>query len=268
MTYPVRPAEPDRLPIQPSPIAVSAVYLAAAASTARALALTADPRRLPWIAGLHGGFVLLFTLVLWRPGLPAGLRHAYFAVQSSIVLGLLSLDPELDFVTSLFVLLCYQSALVFGGRARWAWIGACVALTGVSLMAGLGPARGLALGLVPMAIGVVLPACAIANGEAEADRARSEALRDESEAAHRRLQAYAAQAEELAAVEARNRLARELHDSVSQTMFGILLAVRSAQVLLDRGPERVRPELERLQALTQSALAQMRGLIDELRPKS
>jgi signal transduction histidine kinase len=74
--------------------------------------------------------------------------------------------------------------------------------------------------------------------------------------------------EELAAMEERNRLARELHDSVSQTMFSLLLATRSAQILLERDPVRVRPQLEQLQELTQSALAQMRSLIAELRPKT
>jgi signal transduction histidine kinase len=83
---------------------------------------------------------------------------------------------------------------------------------------------------------------------------------------HRQLQAYADQVEELAAMEERNRLARELHDSVSQTLFSIVLHTRSAQILLERDPPRIRPQLQRLQELTQNALAQMRGLIAQLRP--
>ena len=73
--------------------------------------------------------------------------------------------------------------------------------------------------------------------------------------------------EELAAIEERNRLARELHDSVSQTMFSIILNVRSTQVLLQRDPTRLRPQLETLQKLAQSALVEMRSLIAQLRPK-
>ncbi len=72
----------------------------------------------------------------------------------------------------------------------------------------------------------------------------------------------------MAALEERNRLARELHDSVSQTLFGIILTARSAQLLLERDPDRLPSELERLQALTQNALAEMRGLIAKLRPQS
>jgi signal transduction histidine kinase len=82
------------------------------------------------------------------------------------------------------------------------------------------------------------------------------------------LQSYAGQVEELAAVEERNRLARELHDSVSQTIFSITLNTRAAQILLERNPAGVKPQLEQLQKLTQNALVQMRSLIAQLRPKS
>ena len=91
---------------------------------------------------------------------------------------------------------------------------------------------------------------------------------DELEETHRRLKKYAAEVEDLAVLEERNRLARELHDSVSQAMFGIQLATRSAQILRKKDPEAVPAQLEQLQTLTHEALARMRGFISELRPKS
>jgi len=222
----------------------------------------------PWYLGLYSVFLVLFTAVLWRPGLLVGLLHVYFALQSAIILALLSLNPQLDFVTVLFVLLCYQAALVFAGRTRWFWIGLFILLIGGSLMFFLGLLGGLALGLTSMAAGIVLPAYVIANREVEAARAASQAMLGELEEKHRHLEAYAGQVDELATMEERNRLARELHDSVSQTLFSLLLATRSAQILLERNSDRVRPQLEQLQGLTQDALAQMRGLIAELRPKT
>ena len=66
----------------------------------------------------------------------------------------------------------------------------------------------------------------------------------------------------------RNRLARELHDSVSQTMFSISLNSRAAHILLERDPDKLRSQLEQLQGLTRSALEEMRGLIADLRPAS
>ena len=76
------------------------------------------------------------------------------------------------------------------------------------------------------------------------------------------------QAQELASLEERRHLARELHDSVSQTMFSIVLNIRSAQILLERDPTRIRPQMEQLQELTQNVLTDMRSVISKLRPKS
>ena len=50
-------------------------------------------------------------------------------------------------------------------------------------------------------------------------------------------------------------------------MFSISLHTRAAQILLETNPDRLRPELEQLQTLTQSALEEMRSLIAELRPQ-
>jgi signal transduction histidine kinase len=105
-----------------------------------------------------------------------------------------------------------------------------------------------------------------AREEAEAARQESQTLLTELQDAHRQLQLYAAQAEELAATKERNRLARELHDSVTQTIFSITLTAKSARMLLDRAPDQVTPQLDHLQELAQGALAEMRALIFEIRP--
>ena len=64
----------------------------------------------------------------------------------------------------------------------------------------------------------------------------------------------------------RNRLARELHDTVSQLIFSINLTTRSAQLLLKKDPARVPDQLKRLQEMTTDALSQLRSLITKLRP--
>jgi signal transduction histidine kinase len=73
------------------------------------------------------------------------------------------------------------------------------------------------------------------------------------------------------AAQERQRIARDLHDSVSQSLFSTGLHVRSAQRALARdapdysGP--VREELSEIDHLTRDALAEMRALILELRPE-
>jgi signal transduction histidine kinase len=240
-----------------------------AAVVARTLAWTETDIRdlLPWYLGLFSMYLVLFTAVLWRPGLRPVWLHLYFLVQSTVVLALLSLSTHLDFLTTLFVLLSFQAALVFADRTRSLWVGIFVLLTGGSVVFYLGALRGLALGLIPMAGCVVYPAYVTISHEIEEARAQSEAMLGELQDTHRQLQAYTDQVEELAAMEERTRLARELHESVSQTMFSIVLDIRSTQILLERDPARIRPQLEHLQELAQNVLADMRSLIARLRPK-
>lgn len=75
-----------------------------------------------------------------------------------------------------------------------------------------------------------------------------------------------AQAQELALAEERARLARELHDAVSQDLFALVLEARAAA--LQAGEDGSRAAIERLGARAQSALRDMRGLVYDLRPKT
>ena len=74
------------------------------------------------------------------------------------------------------------------------------------------------------------------------------------------------QTREYAVVEERNRLARELHDSVTQSLFSVSLLSEASLNLLDRDPAKARERLERANELAQGALAEMRALIFQLRP--
>jgi signal transduction histidine kinase len=71
---------------------------------------------------------------------------------------------------------------------------------------------------------------------------------------------------ELSIVEERNRVARELHDSVTQRLFGVVLAAETAAELLDRDPGAARVQLERAQELAHGSMEELRSLIFELRP--
>jgi len=74
------------------------------------------------------------------------------------------------------------------------------------------------------------------------------------------------QARELAAVEERQRLARELHDSVTQTLCGAAMLGHSLPDMWERDAAQGRRALTSLQEMTQGALAEMRALLLELRP--
>jgi signal transduction histidine kinase len=71
---------------------------------------------------------------------------------------------------------------------------------------------------------------------------------------------------ELSIVEERNRLARELHDSLVQKLFGVVLAAESAGTLLERDSGAAREQVERVGELAQEAVAELRSLVFQLRP--
>lgn len=73
---------------------------------------------------------------------------------------------------------------------------------------------------------------------------------------------------ELSIAEERNRLARELHDAVTQQLFGVVLAAESARELLARGDAAAAAEVERVQGLARAAMDELRAVVFELRPAS
>jgi PAS domain S-box-containing protein len=94
------------------------------------------------------------------------------------------------------------------------------------------------------------------------------------------LQAFAAQAavaiqnaylygsaRELAVMEERHRLARDLHDAVTQTLFSSVIITESLPSLVERNPEKAVAYAHDLETLNRSAMAEMRILLMELRPE-
>jgi signal transduction histidine kinase len=74
------------------------------------------------------------------------------------------------------------------------------------------------------------------------------------------------QTRELSIVAERNRLALDLHDAVSQKLFGLVLDAETAGTLLERDPAGARGQVAKLQALARETLDELRSLVFELRP--
>ena len=74
--------------------------------------------------------------------------------------------------------------------------------------------------------------------------------------------------EEQAAVGERERLARELHDTVEQTLFGISLGADTADELLRHDPGQAHQPIEWIHQMAVVGLADLRGIILRLRPEA
>jgi signal transduction histidine kinase len=76
------------------------------------------------------------------------------------------------------------------------------------------------------------------------------------------------QTQALAVLEERQRLARDLHDAVNQSLFSAGLIADVLPRLWDRDQEAARRSLENLRRFTHGAMAEMRALLAELRPST
>jgi len=212
------------------------------------------------------GYGLLYaTEPLLSPRL-RGYRFLYFPLQTALLLVATNLRPFLDVTCQLYVPLGVQALHAFSRRTAFAWMVFFAVLLTVTMIAGAGWMLGIGVSLVILGGGTFLISYEMLYTQTQADEAESEVLLAKLQRAHQKLEAHAAQAEELAAARERNRLARELHDSVSQLIFSVTLTSQSARLLLERDPTRVPEQLDRLQEMTSSALGQLRSLIAQLRP--
>lgn len=100
------------------------------------------------------------------------------------------------------------------------------------------------------------------------DRAKDEISRLGMRMRHmaERVQALLQTEHRLAQLEERNRLARELHDTVKQQTFATLMQVRAAKNLLERDPFAARQHLEEAESLIKTSQQELGLMISELRP--
>lgn len=74
------------------------------------------------------------------------------------------------------------------------------------------------------------------------------------------------QSKQVAAHEERQRLARELHDSVSQQLFAMMMQLAALRLLIEKDPEKAKERFHLVEEMAASAQAEMRALLLHLRP--
>jgi signal transduction histidine kinase len=190
----------------------------------------------------------------------------YLIIQTALVFVLMALPDSPDFMGTLLGVLSMQVMLRLPTWVGGLWIAGCAVFM-VVLLQGEYKTQAIALTLIYTAGNVFLGSYMRTIRQAQAAHLHNQELAGELKQANQRLQEYSAQTEQLATAGERNRLARELHDSVTQTAFSMNLTTQSAALLLKRDPSRVEKQLERLYALSRSALSEMQVLINQLKPE-
>lgn len=96
-------------------------------------------------------------------------------------------------------------------------------------------------------------------------RLEVERLARELQEANQQLRHYAGQVEEMATIQERNRIAREIHDSLGHYLTTINMQLNAAQAILKKEPVRAQDALGKAQRLTQDGLQEVRHSVAALR---
>jgi len=236
------------------------------ATVLRSLIKYQDSPNLNQVLGLQ-----MIWLVLFIGGMTASPRWPgyfpiYLILQSSLILVLLFMTDAEDFFAALFGILSMQIMQRFSPKFGAMWIGLFAFLMALPMVNIYGAFAGIAFALIYTFGSVLLASYALAIRRAQEAHGHNQTLMQQLQEADRQLQTYARQSQQLVVTRERHHLARELHDSVTQTIFTMALTTQSALLLLDRDPGRVGTQLDRVNQLAQSALSEMQVLISELRP--
>lgn len=219
-------------------------------------------------------FWMLSILLVWlilavsQPGISRripGYFPFYLSCQTILVFILLGLPDSSDFFANLLIVLSMQVMLHMNLKTGILWIGLCALLMAL-IFARASSIHAVALVLVYTAGNVLLGFYALATRRAQEARLQNQNLAQQLQEANRQLTVYSSRLEQLGAARERARLGRDLHDSVTQTVFSMSLASQSAGLLLDRNSSQAKAQLERLGQLAQSALSEMKLLVSELQP--
>lgn len=207
--------------------------------------------------GLVIVFVLLYRFV-FRTGRYEQNPSLYFGAQVT-TLGLLFLlgSKNIDAFNFIFLMLCIHIAVVSPLRVAARWIALCYGIVGAITLATRG-AEGLYAFFFYSVTFVVSGFFGYVLRQAELARDRNQRLLVELQATQQKLQ-------ELAVVEERNRLARDLHDSVKQQVFAISMQLGAARTALSE-TDKAYQSVTEAERLAQQAGAELSTLITALRP--
>ena len=209
--------------------------------------------------------LMLFNSVIIKDN--ETMAHVYLAIQTALIIGGMLLYYELDFFAILFMPLGGQAMFVLPRRKAIAWIVVFSLAIVIGQFTQFTFPNSVPFTFLYLAGLFFVASFSTAMLRTHEARIQSDRLLDELQRAHRQLQEFAGQAEELATAKERNRLARELHDSVAQTLYGLTLQAEAAARELNAGrADKATEQLREIRDSAQQSLQETRLLIFELRP--
>ena len=215
------------------------------------------------LIGVHSLLHWFTPILVYRPRISL----IYMIAQSLLAFGILLFLKDTTSILLLYSILLGESLGVIKGR--WQRIVAGLFQLGLlvaSILIFTGW-RNIISSLWPflLMIGIILPYI-ISFGQQDAARRQAQSLHHELEATHQQLAEYALQVEEFTRSREREQLARELHDTLSQGLAGIILQLEAAISYLEEdNPKQTITTLNHTLFSARQALGESRQTITALR---
>ena len=191
--------------------------------------------------------------------------YLYFGIQLLVMAGLLLLTKEMNGAIWIMILPVAAQSLAYTWRFT---VAICAILLGLMWLAYFNgqPLGETLLDLLSIGVSVLftLIFTSIALRESAA-RSQVQQLALDLRQANHRLAEYAAQAEELATMRERNRVAREIHDNLGHYLTVVNVQIEAAKTIMTTQPEKAHDALNKAQNLTQEGLAAVRQSVSTLR---
>ena len=191
--------------------------------------------------------------------------HLYLGVQGALAGILMFLIPGWTMFPVLYCIFSFQAILYLSPNPGVIWIVIYVLVTAASFAIRIRWAEGPIAIVLYGAINAFFGAYAYALRRANAARRESQALLAELQEAHSQLQDYALRAEELAVIEERNRLAREMHDTIGHRLTVASVQLEGAQRLCPSDPEQAASMIGTVRQQVREALTELRATVATLR---
>jgi signal transduction histidine kinase len=191
--------------------------------------------------------------------------HTYLGVHGGLVAALMFIEPGWTMYPILYMPPIVFAVLHLPLRQAAYWIAGFTIATALSFGIGISPAEGLIAVFLYGVLYAFIGAFASALARADTARRESQALLAELQSAHAQLQEYALRSEELAVVEERNRLAREMHDTLGHRLTVSAVQLEAAQRLCPTDAERAAHMVGTVREQVREALTELRGTVATLR---
>ena len=209
--------------------------------------------------------VFLFSVLFWRRTgtFTVVWRHLYMTIQA-VISGLMAFQ-DISFAY-LFLVLVGQSVLMFRlrGGVIWAVVLYLIIMAVNWLHPGDRP-------LAPEARALLVSAGVIVSGVMGSSMAQARRAQDKVQSlfaelsdAHDQLQGFSEQSRRLAAAHERDRLAKELRDSLGQRLTASIVQLEGASLLMEADPRRAAGMVERVRAQLGTGLDDLRNTFQEL----